>query len=241
MKAKRTFVTAVLALGMAILTGSVIAKPAALPYFDATYSASIKGVPITATRSFSAISNNVSELHFNADSWIASLDENAKFIWEQDAIKPLRFSHERKIIGRQEIKRLTFDWANNKIVSVDKERTYTMDNSEKALDHLSFQLQLQYDLLKGQLNNKYRIADKNSIKEYRFEIMEEEVINTEVGQLNTVKIKVLRQDKGRITYIWFAKDWHYLLVRLEQFEDGDMEFELQLTKATVAQQAVTGL
>ncbi|MGH1484585.1 MAG: DUF3108 domain-containing protein [Cellvibrionaceae bacterium] len=221
------------------------AKPEEFPYFTATYDANIKGLSAQATREFKPVNATLSELNFKATSWLATLNESAQFLWEDQLIQPIRFNYSRKIMGKESEKVLTFDPQNKKIISTYKDKTYTLPNKDEALDYLSFQLQLQYDLLKyDQLKEKksnvYRIADKDRIKEYRFEIMGDELVETELGNLNTIKVKVIRENKNRATYLWLAKEWHHLLVRLEQHKNEKKEFEIQLTSATVDGRKVAG-
>lgn len=215
-------------------------KTTELPYFSATYDALIKGVSVTATREFKPVNDTISELNFNASSWLATLSETSQFSWEGEQIKPIQFTHERNLMGSERKKTLTFDWLNNIILSTTKGKTYTIPNPEQALDRLSFQLQLQYDLVNSRDGIAYRIADKKRIKEYRFEIIGEEKLATAVGTLDTIKVKVVRENKKRVTYLWLAKNWHHLLVNLEQHNKDEKEFELQLTSATIDGKKVTG-
>ena len=232
----------VFALLMLLLSGANAATPPAkLPYFSADYDASISGVAVKASRTFKAIDNETSELRFSARSFLASLDEVSQVVWEGERVKPLHFQHQRQLLGSERNKTLHFDWPQQTITSTSQDKTYTIANPQHALDHLSFQLQLQYDLLQGKSDGVYRIANKKRIKEYRFKVLGKETLSTPLGQLATVKIQVLRgQNKPRQTYLWLAENWHYLLVRLEQYEDDKKAFELALTGATVDQQRVVG-
>jgi hypothetical protein len=223
------------------MVSSAWATPSKLPYFSADYDAKIKGVSVKATREFKPLKNNIDEMNFTATSMFADLNERSQFTWEENQIKPVRFNYERSVLGKEQYNTLTFDWLNRKIISTNEDKTLTIGNPEKALDRLSFQLQLQYDLLKTNIDKDYQIADKDRIKHYRFEILGEETINTKLGKIQTQKVKVIRENQSRITYIWFASDWNNLLTRLEQFKDDKMVFELQVTKATIDGKIVTGL
>jgi hypothetical protein len=44
----------------------------------------------------------------------------------------------------------------------------------------------------------------------------------------------------RITEMWFAKDWDYLLVRLRQVEKDGKEYNIMLLDGTVNGKAVKG-
>ena len=224
---------------------SASAKPKEFPYFIATYTANIKGLSAQASREFKPINGALAELSFKASSWLARLEERAQFLWEDQLIQPVRFNYSRKVMGKTRKRALNFDPQNKTITSTYKDKTYTITNQDEVLDSLSFQLQLQYDLLEHHLPkaNKskiYRIADKDQIKQYRIEIVGNELIETELGSLSTIKIKVIRENKNRTTYLWLAKKWHNLLVRLEQRKNKKKEFEIQLTSATVDGKQVSG-
>ncbi len=238
---KMTFRSSILFLALTMATFTAWGKPTPLPFFSANYDASIHGFSVTATREYKPINENLAELNFSATSLIANLTETSQFTWEEDQIKPIRFTHERNLIGKEQKKILTFDWPNKKIISTNKDKTYIIPDTEKVLDRLSFQLQLQHDLLLAKDSYIYRIADKNRIKEYSFEIMGNEVISTELGKLDTTKVKVVRAKKKRVTYIWLARDWQHLLARLEQYKGDEKEFSIQITSATMDGKTVLGL
>ena len=77
----------------------------------------------------------------------------------------------------------------------------------------------------------YVIADGGRLKHYEFEVIGEEVIDTPVGQLNTIKATRVRDNRDRTSTFWLAKDYDFMLVRFQQLEaDGD-GFELLLREA----------
>ncbi len=80
---------------------------------------------------------------------------------------------------------------------------------------------MQQDLLNGQKNFTYQIADGGRLKEYKFMTVGEEMLDTPLGKVNTIKVKRSRENDERVTYAWLAKDWNYLLVRLQQEEKGE--------------------
>ncbi len=213
-----------------------------LPYFSAEYDATIEGFEISAKREYKPLTDSISELSFSADSMLASLSENSQFSWKNDSIKPIRFTHTRTIFGQSKRKVLSFDWKNNTITSTRDGQTNIIDNSQEVLDHLSFQLQLQHDLNTHKVEDKiYRIADKKKVKEYAFKVMGEEIIKTKLGDINTTKVQVVRDSNKRVTYIWLARDWYNLLVKLEQYEENDKQFAIELKNAVIDGKKVTGL
>ena len=81
--------------------------------------------------------------------------------------------------------------------------------------------------------------DKTKLNHFNREL--EETLDTELGKLRTIKVSLAHDNDQRETYIWFAIDWDYLLVRFEQFEKGKKEFVINLTDATIAGKRVKGL
>jgi hypothetical protein len=213
-----------------------------LPFFSADYEALIQGFPASAKREHKPLTSTISELSFSATSMLASLKEISQFSWQRQQIKPIRFTHELKLLGQSRRKTLSFNWNSNQITSTSKGKTNIIENPQEALDHLSFQLQLQHDLTSNQIEDKiYRIADKKKIKEYRFKVIGEERIETKLGALNTTKVVVIRDNDDRVTYIWLARDWSNLLARLEQYEEKDKKFSIQITSAFIGGKKVSGL
>lgn len=212
-----------------------------LPFFAANYDGVLKGLGITATREFRAVGTTEAEFNFSTRSWMASLNEYSRFAWEGEQIEPIRFVNRQSILGKKKKYSLSFDHTSEKIISTYKNQKTVMINPGQALDKLGFQLQLQYDLLQQKNEVTYHIADRNKIKHYAFEIVGQEIVDTAVGPLQTIKVKVIRENPDRVTWLWMAVDWHNLLTRMEQHEKGKKEFELQLTDAVVGGKTVTGL
>ena len=87
---------------------------------------------------------------------------------------------------------------------------------------------------------KYQVADGGRLKTYTFEVLGEETLDTPTGKLSTIKIKRLRNHGKRVTYLWLAIDWNYMLVRLQQKESDGKQYEINLTAATLNGQSVVG-
>ena len=69
----------------------------------------------------------------------------------------------------------------------------------------------------------------------------EEVLDTPLGKLNTVKLERIRSaTSSRSTIIWLAPDWQFLVARIEQV-DGSLQMQLVLETADIGGAAVTAL
>lgn len=213
--------------------------------FSATYNANIKGFAVKATRELKTLENNQYELSFRATSWAAKIDEISTFTVKDQLIQPLKYHYTQSALGKKRERALVFDRKNQQVISTEKDESKTIPNQENlALDKLNYQLQLQLDLIRQSNqppNNQldYQIANKGVIKGYRFEVAGEEVLETALGALNTVKVHIIRDNPRKTTHIWFAKDWSYLLVQLKQFKDNKQKLSININTATVNGTTVT--
>ena len=135
------------------------------------------------------------------------------------------------------------DWQAGQVTNNVQDKPWNMALPANTLDKLSYQLQLRQDLSNQRdiQQQQYTIADGGRLKHYRFETQGEEILSTPVGKLNTIKVKRIREhDSKRITYLWLAKDWDHLIVRLRQKERDGKHYEINLARATLNGRPVQG-
>lgn len=208
--------------------------------FEAIYKAKYRGISVTATRTLETLGDGSQLYTFYAESWLADLKERSMFRWdESDHVVPVRYHYERTGLGRDREAILDFDWKNKKVTNDVESKPWKMDIPRLAMDKLSFQMQLRADLINGKPLTEYDIADGGRLKQYRFEVLGEEEVNTDAGRFKTVKVKRLREDADRHTTFWLAKDWDYMVVRLQQIDDGE-SYEIDLNEATLDGKKVKG-
>jgi hypothetical protein len=208
--------------------------------FDNLYKAKLYGFNITVTNRLTQTGDNTYDLLFKADSMLGSITEQSHLQWNPtlQTVTPLKYTYARRGLGKDRTAELTFDWQEKTVTNNVQKTSWEMDIAQKVQDKLSYQLQMQQDLLSGHKDFDYQIADGGHLKKYKFTTVGEEVLETPLGKVNTVKIKRSREDNDRVTYAWLAKDWNYLLVRLQQEEKGDV-YTIYIHKATVDGKAIT--
>lgn len=213
--------------------------------FKAEYNAEIKGFAVKASRELSVSDSSHSEsvytFTFKANSWAASLEETSQFLLDSNQIKSLNYHYQQKALGKKREKKVDFDWQANTLTSINNGESHTLPLTKNFFDKLNYQLQLALDISQQNFSAQYtyEIIDKNEIKSYHFEVLGEEILETKIGKLNTIKVKALRENKNKITYLWLAKDWNYLLTQLEQYSDDKKSLFISLKKATLNHQTVT--
>jgi len=210
--------------------------------FEAIYKARFRGIGVTAIRKLETLPNGHQQFSFSADSWLADINETSEFTWTDDArIQPERYTYTRSGLGRDRKAVLNFDWEKKQVINNVENKPWTMTIPNNAFDKLSYQLQIQYDLINSRDLAPYEIADGGKLKTYEFEIVGGEKITTPAGDFNTIKVKRIHSnDKERHTYFWLAPAWNYLMVKVQQ-QDGSQSYEIDLNSATIDGKKVTGL
>jgi hypothetical protein len=211
----------------------------ALITFDNSYTAKLYGFSIDVNSRVIALSEDHYELSFSARSAFGSINETSKIKWNahNQTVMPLHYLYKRSGLGKSKKEELQFDWENNTINNLTNNTNWPIKAAHRMQDSLSYQLQLRQDLLAGKKEFFYPITHGNTIKEYRFEIVGEEVLKTPLGDVNTVKVKRSYTNDSRVTFAWFAQKFQYLLVRLQQEENGSA-YTIYLSKATLDGKAI---
>ena len=82
-------------------------------------------------------------------------------------------------------------------------------------DPLSYQLALRCELMKGHFHKKrMRVFDKKHMHFYDLTLVSNnQTINTSIGKLNTVELKLLVLPERVFALLWFAKFRHMTLVQ----------------------------
>lgn len=210
-----------------------------LSVFENHYTAKMYGLPVDATSKLSLLADGNYELSFRATAMLGNFSESSQLKWntEDQTVIPLQYGYKRKGMGKNRDESLTFDWTGKQVVNNVNNTTLPITATQKLQDGLSYQLQLRQDLLAGKSDLTYSITDGRKIKQYRFEIAGEEILKTPLGDVNTVKVKRSHKSHDRHTYAWFAKDFQYLLVRLQQ-EDNGSAYTIYLSKASLNGKAI---
>jgi hypothetical protein len=230
---------AAVSVSFALLTMSAAQATPAPSSFETSYNAKLYGFNIAATSRLSPLPNGNYEYYFNADSIVGKVTEMTEVSWnaKEQRIIPQRYIYQRNGMGKNRDDELVFDWSANKVTNVKNAQSQVLDAAKNIQDSLSYQIQLSQDLIAGKKQFEYSIANGRKIKQYKFEIVGEEVLTTPLGDVKTVKVKRTRDKSELVTYAWFAKDFQYLLVRLQQEENGSA-YTIYISKASLNGKAI---
>lgn len=173
---------------------------------------------------------------------VAEVDERSSFQWHDEQLTPLSYSFIQSGVSSAR-EQIHFDWTSNKATSVEDDESWVLDLQDGVIDKLAYQLRLR-EMLKRAVDSEltFQVLNKDEIETYHFKVVGEEILNTKMGRLNTLKIERNRAlPDRRGTIIWLATDWDYLLVGLEQTDRRGRKVELKLNSATLNGEVVQPL
>ncbi|MBA1272462.1 DUF3108 domain-containing protein [Stutzerimonas azotifigens] len=231
-----------LLFALALLTLPVQALE--LKPFSASYTADWKQVPVsgTAERSLSALDNGRWQLDFDASMLVASLNERSTFTVDGDTFVPQSYRLKRSGLGKGKRVEHRFDWAAKQVTGSDRGDAVTLPLNRGLLDKSTYQLALQHDVAVGKKSMSYQVLDGDEVETYDFRVLGEESVSTKAGQIDAVKVERVRDptQSQRVTILWFAKNWDYLLVALHQVEKDGKEYQIMLQQGSVDGKPVKG-
>ncbi|EJM59738.1 DUF3108 domain-containing protein [Pseudomonas sp. GM48] len=220
------------------------AQAADLQPFSASYTADWKQLPMsgTAERSLERTSDGKWKLSFKASMMIASLSEESTLTLDKDTLLPESYHFERGGLGKAKKSDLDFDWNTKMITGTDRGDAVKVPLNRGMLDKSSYQLALQQDVATGKKSMTYQVVDGSDVDTYDFRVLGSEKVDTKAGKIDAIKVERVRDptQNKRITVMWFAKDWDYLLVRLQQVETDGKEYNIMLLNGTVNGKEVKG-
>ncbi|MCW8125210.1 DUF3108 domain-containing protein [Microbulbifer halophilus] len=212
---------------------SIPAHAQELKPFEATYEASYSGIGVTAVRKLSGEADNW-RLQFNADSFFADIREFSRFDKRGGQLTPQHYEYHKTGLGSDRHKVLRFEPEEHRVINVRKEDRTLENVPARIQDKLSYQLQLALDIAAGKEELQYTVADGKKIRHYKFAVIGSETVKTSLGPVKATKVERVREeDADRETTIWFAPQWEYALVKLEQQEEDGKNYQISLTKLLI--------
>ncbi|MES2674747.1 MAG: DUF3108 domain-containing protein [Pseudomonadota bacterium] len=232
----------IVSVGLAIVslgfTNSALAGHK-LTLFENSYTAKLLGFSVMVTSRLTALNDDNYQLHFKADSVLGSVTEVSNIRWNavEKRVMPFHYTYKRASVGKSKDEELSFNWTTHTINNLTSNKSFPFDSNAKIQDHLSYQLQMREDLIAGKNSFEYTITTGRKFKKYRFEVVGDETLSTPLGDVKTVKVKRTNTSDDTVIHAWFAKSFQYLLVQLQQEENGSA-YTIYLSKAAINGKAI---
>jgi hypothetical protein len=152
--------------------------------------------------------------------------ETSIFNYAQGVITPTKYEFSRKGTGPNKSLKVVFD---NKKREIKINKTETL-KWEGEYDNQLFRIDISRQLAAGKSQFEYKFLNyRGEKRSYSIEVVKTENVDLPFGQLEAIKVKVNRDSNKRQTYAWFAPSLDFVLVRLQQFKEGEEQGDIQLS------------
>ncbi len=224
-----------------VATSEVARHTAELKPYQARYHTKAMGLGMTLKRSLSSESG-IYTLKNTGKIFVVGISEQAHFTVEAGVIQGIDFVY--KLTGIVKRRReVQFDPEQGVIRSLKKTAWTEHSWQPEILDRLSQQEALRLALMNAEAPPKlleFTVIDGARVRTRQLEWVANEKLATEVGELDTVHYRQIREDaENRASDIWLATDFDYLMVRTRHIEDGS-PIEITLIDAVLDDSAVIG-
>ncbi|MCY7294112.1 DUF3108 domain-containing protein [Alteromonas sp. a30] len=219
---------------LAFLGASFSAQAQLLDPFYAKYVAYRNGSEIGfAELELNKLADSKFKLRFYSDASLFLIydkrEEISEFIIQDNKLTPVKYAFTKKGTFKDSNLNASFDASQSKV---------KMDNKpdlawQGELDNQLYRLSAQKMLSQGKTEFDFDLINyRGEKKHYAFKVEGEETLTLPFGELKALKVKTIRQNSSRVTYSWFAPKLNYLMVRLQQFKDGNEQGDIQLSTFT---------
>jgi hypothetical protein len=143
-------------------------------------------------------------------------------------IRPVNYQYIHKGSKKNRDRSITFDWDKLVASSTVSGHPSTLEIKPETVDNFSLQLKLMDDLKTDKRPLIYHVIKKGKADDYEFEILGNEIIETDAGDYRAIKLKRSREDSKRATIMWAAPELHFLPVKIQHIEPDGSQFSLLL-------------
>jgi Protein of unknown function (DUF3108) len=211
---------------------SAVTSAATLQPYSAVYTTRYKGMSADAVQTLTSTANGQFTLTRNVDSMFVKLYEQSEFQLQGDQLVVSRYSYKRGGLASKKNIEQQFQWDKNTLLVTENKKSRTIAIKPPLLDKLSYTEALRWQLLSaGHLPKTMSVAfaDRHHLKQYDFTVGAQEDVTVPAGKLRAVRLERHVPEDNKHTVIWVAPELDYLLVKLQQTDDGD-QYELNLKK-----------
>lgn len=208
-----------------------------LPY-QAQYNARIKGLHLEAYQGLRQLANGQYEIATNASAFYIALSQRSVFTLEQGIPRPINFDLSQKLLGiNSRTYSIRFDGALAHYLAGSNQIDIPIPAGTQ--DVLSIQYMLSRWLAKGETEIQLPVVSRSKLKQYRFKITDETMLQVPAGRFNAIKVERIDDPQKRDIY-WFAKDWDYMLLKMETHRGNGKADYLELSSGVVGGRRMVG-
>ncbi|MCM2679275.1 DUF3108 domain-containing protein [Echinimonas agarilytica] len=166
--------------------------------------------------------------------WFILSDKRKEQSWltmtDAGNVNSLEYQYERTGTGPNKESHLIFNNGDQSLVELQDDYPLKTKWTEDLLDPVGYQLQMRIDVAEGKKELEYPVLYKGGRRDYKFEVVGEELLKLPIGEIHTVKLKRIRSNKKRETFVWLSKDHDFIVARIWQAKEGEEQADLRLAQ-----------
>ncbi len=199
--------------------------------FVATYDAQWlpAGLKGRATRTLSLENSVGARLFFEGRALGILVQEEARFHWQGCLPIPDHYTRQRTSFFKKTLlDEQSFDWTRSQVITRHKDALAQLFIKPPSYDPISIQLALACELKAGKKEFDYTVIYKQKQNHYSFKINGSENLQTALGKLSTIRVIRDNNREDKHTTLWFAPEYDYALIKLEQKETDNNHYIITL-------------
>ncbi len=148
------------------------------------------------------------------------ITENTNGEFSKNTIQPTNYLFNQSRRSKARIDKIQF---TNKIANGSyKNKPYKLPFVNNTQDRASLELSLARDLSLNKPTLTYSVIERGNKKQYQFQKLGYEKVETPAGNFNAIKVRVNRKGGKRETIFWLAKETDFMPVKIYHREKDDV-------------------
>jgi Protein of unknown function (DUF3108) len=168
-----------------------------------------------------------------------ALVQSSTFTLADGRVVPLRYQESGQARDHSDDVNLTFDPAAGRVHGTSQTRTVDLAVDTGIQDPMSVQIELMRQLQAGLAPTQFTLFDKDQAKEYFYTRERTEVLDTPLGQLQTVVYRSDRPGSDRVTRLWLAPKLNYLPLQANRSRKGSVDLSMRIIGVSYPAPTVT--
>ncbi len=136
------------------------------------------------------------------------------FTWKNGLIMPDSYRSTAKVSFFKRKESVDFNWEAMQATGTKKRADFELDIEAGMQDKLSIYLVVAQALCKGENAVKADVVSGPLLKPHNYELQETEVLDTKLGKLQTIHLRMGSSSSEKQTDLWLAADVGFLPVKL---------------------------
>lgn len=147
--------------------------------------------------------------------------QHVDFMWQDGMPRPLQSDYRQDAAVSSRRVEVRYDWSAGRYHLTDRKGDHAHALRPGTADRYGSGVSIAARLASGATEFTLPVAYSDGVREWRFRVTAEEMVDTPAGAIRAVRLERIRDDDDRTTVSWHDPARGYVAVRLLQEEDGD--------------------